>query len=141
MKLRAILVLTLVVTAVLLAACPGPTPMPTPALPTPPPPSPTPEGWIGHETAELTIWLPKTWETLDVEKNDPQALFAGFQKNNPQLAAVIGSADALKGVSLWAFNRPSGASATFTDNLNIRRAPLEGQPATDIQAILDQVLN
>ncbi|MCX6032671.1 MAG: hypothetical protein NT169_25720 [Chloroflexi bacterium] len=138
MKLRAVLVLTLVVTAVLLAACPTPTP--TPPSPTAPAPSPTPEGWARHETPGLVIWLPKTWEILDTEKSDPQTVFAEFQKNNPQLAAVIGSADALKGVSLWAFNRPDSATATLVDNLNIRRVSLEGQPSTNIQAVLDQVL-
>ncbi len=142
MKLRAILVLSLVVTAVLLSACPAPTPTPppTPPPPTAPASSPTPEGWARHETPALVIWLPKTWEILDIEKSDPQTVFAEFQKNNPQLAAVIGSADALKGVPLWAFNRPDGATATLVDNLNIRRVSLAGQPSTNIQTVLDQVL-
>jgi hypothetical protein len=151
MRLRVLLVTMLTLTTVLLAACPGPTPTPLP-LPTQPPPptlpapptvaapSPAPDDFRVHETARLVIRLPKNWEALDVEKSDLQAVFAEFQKNNPQLAAVVGSADALRGVALWAFSRPAGDGTGFVDNLNIRRVSLAGQPAPSIQALLDQVL-
>jgi hypothetical protein len=129
----------------LLAAC---TPTPAPVTPTATPPptatplpvTPTPAGWVQHQTADLTIWLPDTWEVLEVTQADLESIYADFQKNNPELATVIGSAEALKGVSLWAFNTAS-KSPGFTDNLNIRRTPLGGQQVTDMQKeILDPVL-
>ncbi len=144
--------LILIITALLLTACPGP--KPTPAVTTVPrtptatvpvkpsvlPPTPTPDGWAQRETALLTLSLPKTWEVLEVGQGDLKALFADFQKRKPDLAKAIGSADALQGVALWAFNRPPGASAAFVDNLNIRRVPLEGQQPAGVQAVVDQVV-
>lgn len=123
----------LLLASVLLAGCPGPTVTPAPQ-------TPTPDGWLKHETADLVIWLPKSWEVLKLGQADLNAVFAEFQKTNPQLARLIGSADALQGVSLWAFNRPATADATTVDNLNIRRAPLAGQPTASLQQVVEQVL-
>jgi len=141
------------ITALLLTGCPAPTPA-TPAAPTvvpatPPPPTPTtpaPVGWTEHQSGEVTISLPADWEVLALSQGDLQAVFADFQKTNPELAKIIGSAEALQGVALWAFqgagDDATGADAAFTDNLNIRRSPLGGQKITDMTdvtpAILDQ---
>jgi hypothetical protein len=139
------------ITALLLTGCPAPTPA-TPAAPTvvpatPPPPTPTtpaPDGWTEHQSGDVTISLPADWEVLALSQGDLQAVFADFQKANPELAKIIGSAEALQGVALWAFKRADGvdADADFADNLNIRRSPLGGQKITDMTdvtpAILDQ---
>ena len=137
------------ITALLLTGCPAPTPpapaTPTvvPATPTPTavPAAPTPDGWTQHQSGDVTISLPADWEVLALSQGDLQAVFADFQKTNPELAKIIGSAEALQGVALWAF-KTSGAAAAFADNLNIRRSPLGGQQVTDMAdvtpAILDQ---
>lgn len=138
------LFVALLLLAGLLAAC---TPTPKPVTPTSAPPTatslpvtPTPAGWVQHQTAELTIWLPEKWEVLEVTQADLESIFADFQERNPELAGAIGSAEALQGVSLWAFNTASKDPA-FTDNLNIRRTPLGGQKVTDMQReILEPVL-
>jgi hypothetical protein len=143
------------ITALLLTGCPAPTPsMPAtptvlPATPTPitVPAAPTPDGWTEHQSGDVTISLPADWEVLAFSQGDLQAVFADFQKTNPELAKIIGSAEALQGVALWAFktagaNAAGGTDSAFADNLNIRRSPLGGQKITDMAdvtpAILDQ---
>jgi hypothetical protein len=130
-----------IVTIVLLtlAGCFAPLAAPTPAPPTVPVASPTPNGWEEHTTAELSIALPATWQTLTVTTASLQQTFDDFQKTNPQFARLIGSSQALQGVSLWAFNSGS-ANPTFTDNLNIRRSPLNGQQVNKMQDVVDAVL-
>jgi hypothetical protein len=129
----------------LVACVPTPTPAlptatPTPVLPTPTPTPALPEGWVEHVAGDLTIWLPEAWEVLDISESDLQTIFADFEKNNPELAKIIGSAEALKGVSIWAFNTDSQAPG-FIDNLNIRRTPLNGQPINDTQKdVLEPIL-
>ena len=136
------------ITALLLTGCPAPTP-PTPAAPTvvpatptptAVPAAPTPDGWTEHKSGDVTISLPADWEVLALSQGDLQAVFADFQKTNPELAKIIGSAEALQGVALWAFN--TDGDAPFADNLNIRRSPLGGQKIDNIAdvtpAILDQ---
>jgi hypothetical protein len=146
-----ILVVTLIA-ALLLAGCPAPTPPtpPAPATPTVTPATPTltpvpttaaPADWTEHKSGDVTIALPADWEVLALSQGDLQAVFADFQKTNPELAKIIGSASALQGVALWAFNT-GGIDATFADNLNIRRSPLGGQKIDNMAdvtpAILDQ---
>lgn len=136
---RALAVVALVIAAALLAACPAPTPVPTPT-PTPAPPTPTPDtGWVEHAAGDLTISLPKEWEILELGSGDIETLFAEFQRTNPELAQVIGSAEALQGVSLWGFNR-SNPDAAFVDNLNIRRSALNGQKVEKMQDVVDAVV-
>ena len=138
------------ITALLLTGCPAPTP-PTPAAPTvvpatptptTVPAAPTPDGWTEHKSGDVTISLPADWEVLALSQGDLQAVFADFQKTNPELAKIIGSAEALQGVALWAFKTAGGTDAAFADNLNIRRSPLGGQKINDMAdvtpAILDQ---
>jgi len=140
------------ITALLLTGCPAPTP-PTPAAPTvvpgtptptAVPAAPTPDGWTEHQSGDVTISLPADWEVLALSQGDLQAVFADFQKTNPELAKIIGSAEALQGVALWAFKSAGAdaADAAFADNLNIRRSPLDGQKITSMAdvtpAILDQ---
>jgi hypothetical protein len=128
-----------------LTACPGPKPTPTPipatATATAIAATPTPNGWVERRSGDVTIWLPKDWDVLELGKGDLQTVFSEFQKKNPELAKVIGSADALQGVALWAF-RTGDANAAFTDNLNIRRSPLGTQKIEKMQdvvaAIVDQ---
>jgi hypothetical protein len=115
-----------------------------PATPTPTtvPAAPTPDGWTEHQSGDVTISLPADWEVLALSQGDLQAVFADFQKTNPELAKIIGSAEALQGVALWAFKTAGGTDSAFADNLNIRRSPLGGQKITDMAdvtpAILDQ---
>ena len=117
--------------------------MPATATPTAVPAAPTPDGWTEHQSGDVTISLPTDWEVLALSQGDLQAVFADFQKTNPELAKIIGSAEALQGVALWAF-KTAGADAdpAFADNLNIRRSPLGGEKVTDMAdvtpAILDQ---
>ena len=138
------------ITALLLTGCPAPTP-PTPATPTvvpatptptTVPAAPTPDGWTEHQSGDVTISLPTDWEVLAFSQGDLQAVFADFQKTNPELAKIIGSAEALQGVALWAFKAAGGTDSAFADNLNIRRSPLGGQKITSMgdvtPAILDQ---
>ena len=97
-----------------------------------------PAGWLKRETANLVIWLPANWETLDVTQADAETLFGDFQKRNPDHAKAIGGPKALQGVSLWAFNTRS-AEPGLVDNLNIRRTPLGGQTPT-VQSVLDAIV-
>jgi len=145
MKLRSVVYLTLMalLLTTLLAACPLPTP-PTPPTATPAPPTatpipgtPTPEGWVKHETPSLIIWLPAAWETLEISQENLDQIFANFQTQNPDLAKIIGSAEALRGVFLWAFYNESGSD--ITDNLNIRKSPLDSQKVENLQETLDAV--
>ena len=121
--------------------------MPATPTPTAVPTTPAPAGWTEHRSGDVTISLPADWEVLALSQGDLQAVFANFQKTNPELAKIIGSAEALQGVALWAF-KTAGADATggtdsgFADNLNIRRSPLGDEQVTDMAdvtpAILDQ---
>jgi hypothetical protein len=147
---RTPLLIVALISALSLTGCPAPTPAtPTvvPATPTPTaaPTTPAPAGWTEHKSGDLTISLPTDWEVLALSQGDLQAVFADFQKSNPELAKIIGSAEALQGVALWAFKSADAAGGTdsaFADNLNIRRSPLGGQKVTDMAdvtpAILDQ---
>jgi hypothetical protein len=141
----AILVVALIA-VLLLASCQPATPVPPTAAPPAPtptavPPTPTPSGWTEQLSGDVTISLPADWEVLALSQGDLQTVFADFQKTNPELAKIIGSAEALQGVALWAF-KSAGADASFADNLNIRRSPLGDQKITDMAdvtpAILDQ---
>ncbi len=124
------------VAMLLLTACPGPKPVPTPT----PAPTATPDtGWVEHTTGDMAISLPKEWEVLELGSADLATLFAEFQKTNPDLAQIIGGAEALQGVSLWAFNR-ADPNATFVDNLNIRRSALDGQKIDKMQDVVDAVV-
>jgi hypothetical protein len=139
------------ITALLLTGCPAPTPATPTVVPATPtatavPTEPAPAGWTEHKSGDVTISLPTDWEVLALSQGDLQAIFSEFQKTNPELAKIIGSAEALQGVALWAF-KSAGADAAdidaaFADNLNIRRSPLGGQKVTDMAdvtpAILDQ---
>jgi hypothetical protein len=109
-------------------------PLPGPAEPTPVPGTPTPVGWVKHETPRLILWLPAEWETLEVNRGDLRELFKEFQERNPELAGIIGSAEALEGVFLWAFDTQSGDPAA--NNLNVRRTELGGVTAADIPSIV-----
>jgi hypothetical protein len=130
------------ITALLLTGCPAPTPA-VPATPTPTsvPAAPTPDGWTEHPAGDVTISLPADWEVLALSQGDLQTVFADFQQTNPELAKIIGSAEALQGVALWAF-KTGGPDTAFADNLNIRRSPLGDEKITDMAevtpAILDQ---
>ena len=133
---RPLAFVALIAMLLLLTACPGPKPTPTAT----PAPTATPDtGWVAHTTNDLTISLPKEWEVLELGSADIGTLFAEFQRTNPDLAKIIGSAEALQGISLWAFNR-TDPDATFVDNLNIRRSALEGQKVEKMQDVVDAVV-
>lgn len=136
----------------LLVGCPRPAkPTPIPPSPTAPPPTaapvtPTPDGsaelvaagWAERQTDALSIQLPSDWEVIDFCAGDLQTVFDNLQKRNPDLARIIGSPEALQDAAFWAF-RSVGSAATFADNLNIRRTPLNGQQIEDMQAVVDPV--
>ena len=126
--------------ALLLAGCPRSTPVPPTATPATIAATPTPEGWVQHSGADLTIWLPKDWEVLDPGQGDLQTIFDDFRKSNPGLARIIGSADALQGVALWAF-KTGNPDAVFVDNMNIRRTPLGAQKIEKMQDVVGPVLD
>lgn len=133
---RVLVVLAGLLAAFLMAACPRPTPAP----PTVAAVTPTPEGWVQHTSADVTIWLPKEWQVLEPGDGDLQTIFADFRKNNPELARIIGSAEALQGVSLWAFKTGS-QDAVFVDNMNIRRNPLGARKIEKMEEIVGPVLD
>jgi len=140
--LTVILIVALLLTGCLPAGPATPTVVPATPTPTAVPAAPTPDGWTEHQAGDVTISLPADWEVLALSQGDLQAVFADFQKTNPELAKIIGSAEALQGVALWAFKSAGGDAAAFADNLNIRRSPLGGQKVTAMAdvtpAILDQ---
>lgn len=142
-RTRIPILLVALLAALLLTGCPAPapgTPTGVPATPTPSPVpgTPTPAGWTEHKSGDLTIWLPNDWEVLALSQGDLQAIFSEFQKTNPELAKIIGSAEALQGVALWAF-RSSDADSALADNLNIRRSPLGDQKITVMEDILPAI--
>lgn len=134
--------------ALLLVGCPGPAqPTATPASPTPAPPTqapatPTPDGapsmaWVEQQTDLLTIRLPSDWKVIDVGAGDAQAIFDELKASDPDLAAIVGSAEAFQGTVFWAFR---DVDASFAENVNIRRTPLEGERIEDMQAVIDAVV-
>jgi len=122
---------------------PAPTPIPTPlateAAATPLPTTTLSAGWVEHQTTQLSIWLPIDWEVLDLSTGDLQAIFAGFQQSNPDLARIIGSPKNLQGTLFWGVRQASPAD-TFADNLNIRRTSLGGQPLTDMADVVEPIV-
>lgn len=135
-KRHTVAIVALIAMLLLLTACPGPKPTPTPT----PAPTATPDtGWVDHTADDMAISLPKEWEVLELGSADIETLFTEFQRTNPDLAQVIGSAEALQGVSLWAFNR-ADPNAAFVDNLNIRRSALDGQKIEKMQDVVDAVV-
>jgi hypothetical protein len=139
-----VLVIALIA-ALLLTGCRPPVPstptvVPATPAPTPLPGTPTPAGWTEQKSGDVTIWLPNDWEVLVLSQGDLQAIFTEFQKSNPELAKIIGSAEALQGVALWAF-RSGGADAAYADNLNIRRSPLGGQKITEMNDVLPAIID
>ena len=144
--LAVMLIVALLLTGCQPAVPATPTVVPATATPTAVPAAPTPDGWTEHQSGDVTISLPADWEVLALSQGDLQAVFADFQKTNPELAKIIGSAEALQGVALWAFKTggadAAGIEAAFADNLNIRRSPLGSQKITSMgdvtPAILDQ---
>ena len=136
------------ITALLLTGCNPATPA-TPAMPTVAPATstptavpgtPTPAGWTEHNSGDVTIWLPTDWDVLALSQGNLQTIFAEFQRTNPELAKIIGSAEALQGVTLWAF-KSSETAAAFADNLNIRRSPLGDQKITSMTDVLPAIVD
>ncbi len=143
-----------------LAACPArstPTPAPSPtpaatatvpapavtptatAAPSQPTAVPAPAGWVEHRTPDFALWLPEDWTVLQPDTDDLAARFAEFQAQNPLLAGIIGSADALQDVPLWAFG-PVAPGSVFVDNLNIRLTSLGGQPAPEMAVLIQPIV-
>ncbi|MCX7707144.1 MAG: hypothetical protein N2204_03960, partial [Anaerolineae bacterium] len=57
----------------------------------------------------------------------------------PNLARIIGSPEDLQGTLFWGV-RETPPAATFADNLNIRRTPLNGQPVRDMRDVVNPVV-
>lgn len=149
---RLLAVFLAVLLAVQLAGCrsrPRPTPTVVPTLSpmptvtasvaTPLPVATTPAGWVEHQTAQLSIWLPIDWEVLDLSSGDLQAIFARLEQSNPNLARIIGGPENLQGTLFWGV-RQTPAMATFADNLNIRRASLDGQRLASMADVVNPVV-
>ncbi len=149
---RLLAVFLAVLLAVQLTGCrsrPRPTPTPVPVLPpqptatapavTPLPEATTPAGWVEHQTAQLSIWLPIDWEVLDLSSGDLQAIFALLEQSNPNLARIIGGPENLQGTLFWGI-RQMPTTATFADNLNIRRTALNGQQLASMAEVVDPVV-
>lgn len=96
------------------------------------------EGFNLEETDTLSIQLPEAWDVIEVTPDNLEQVFEELKASNPEIVDAIGSAEALQGAVLWAFNgEPSNPN--FVDNLNIRSTPLGGQQITDMQEVLDAV--
>ena len=124
------------------AAAPGrlPTPAAAPTAPPTPPHRhpPIPAGWVEHAAASLSIPLPSIGRSLDFSGGDLRRIFADLQAPNPELAAIIGGAEALQGAAFWAFHRRSPR--------RLRRQPEHPPQARstaaveDMQAVVDPVV-
>ncbi len=122
------------------ATAPAPVVTPTAtAAPSQPTAVPLPAGWVEHRTPDFALWLPEDWTVLQPDADDLAARFAEFQAQNPLLAGIIGSADALHDVALWAFD-PVAPGSVFVDNLNIRRTSLGGQPAPEMAGLIQPIV-
>lgn len=97
------------------------------------------DGFKLEETDLLSIQLPETWNVVDVSAENLEQVFEELKASNPEIVDAIGSAEALQGAVLWAFNGEP-ANPNFVDNLNIRSTPLGGQQISDMQEVLDVVL-
>ncbi len=142
-KLLTLVVLTfvLLLTPWILSGCGSSTPEPTaePPTPTPVPTADLPAGWVRHQGGDFSIALPEGWQVKEFSQGDSEAIFAELQKTNPQMAEIIGDAQQLQGVALWAFG-PVEENTRFVDNLNVRRTPLEGQEVGDMQEVVDALI-
>ncbi len=133
---------TLLLTVSLLAACPRPVaPTPTPTLaPTLAPPtatvSPLPAGWVDYAAGTARIALPADWQVLDLAGTAAAETLAAFQASNPDLAALIGSAETLQSAALWAYHAADPAGG-FSDSLNIRRV---GSATPDLPAAVEPIV-
>lgn len=122
-----------------LAASPAPAASQAPAAA----PAPTagaadlPEGWQRETNEQVSIAIPPGWVSFSFTGEDAQTAFDELKRNDPRLANMIGSAEALQGTAFWAFGP---VDPDFTDNLNIRRSPLGSQRVTDVQQVLDALL-
>lgn len=134
----------LLLAAALLTGCPRPVaPTPTPTVTPAPPtatatatPSVVPAGWVDHAAGAARIALPADWEVLDLGGGDAAALFATFQAANPDLAALIGDVETLRGAALWAY-RSADPAGGFSDSLNIRRF---GAATADLAAAVEPIV-
>ncbi len=93
-------------------------------------PSLLPHDWIDYENQHVRLALPPDWQVIELTSGDAQAALENLRQDNPQLAGIIGNADALQSAALWAFGPTNGE---FTESLNIRRSPLGAERITDMQ--------
>lgn len=136
-----VLAFVLLLTQGILTGCGSSTAEPTaePPTPTAVPTPDLPAGWVRHQGGDFSIALPEGWQVKEFSQGDSEAIFAELQKTNPQMAQIIGSAQQLQGVALWAL-APMEENTSFVDNLNIRRTPLEGQQVGDLQEVTDVII-
>ncbi|MCS6844383.1 MAG: hypothetical protein NZ528_08710 [Caldilineales bacterium] len=147
-RARACLILVvLLALASALSACGGgespatPAATPPPPTPTPVPPTPTPalpEGWVENKTTQFSLALPASWQVIDLTNEDLEAVFERMKETNPNFANMLGSAEAMQGFLLWAFNTDSKTPG-FTDNVNVRNLPLEGMKLDVQKDVLEPV--
>jgi len=96
-----------------------------------------PAGWQRESNEQLSIAIPPGWTSVNLSGVDAQAAYDEIKRNDPHLAGIIGSPEALQGMAFWAFGP---VEAEFTDNLNIRRSPLGAQRVTGMQEVIDALL-
>jgi hypothetical protein len=94
-----------------------------------------PDDWINYENQNVQLSLPRGWQMIELTSDDAQAALESMKQDNPHMAGIIASPDALQDAALWAFGP---ADREFTDNLNIRRSQLGAERITDMQGqVLD----
>jgi hypothetical protein len=101
-------------------------------------PSPT-SGWQEVTGASFSLLLPASWTTLELTSSDADAMFHEFELKSKDLAKALGGPEALRGVELWAF--APAQNPAFTDNLNIRRLPLEGQTIERMSEVIPAMVD
>jgi hypothetical protein len=113
-------------------------PLPAPAPTTAAPPASTgPDaGWQELRTSELAIRLPAGWQAG--ETGDGSTAWPDFEQNNPELAGFLGGGEARIEAVFSAREGAHGAQG-IRDNLNIRRAAMDGAGAETLPEIAEAV--
>jgi hypothetical protein len=123
-----------------LAASPA---VPVPAATMPPetapatrrPPEPEPEpSWTVYQTETFRIGLPANWRTSKPDTGNAAGRMSTFRQDNPDLAGFLGGASPQTDLAFSAQDE-SGAAGGFRDNVNIRRAALDGRSAETLPEV------
>jgi hypothetical protein len=119
---------------------PPPTESPSPAPSATPAPTATAdafEGWKTITTDAFSISVPTDWEVIDLSEDEIGALIEKLELKNKVLATVLERTPNLADFELIALAPPLDG---FSDNLNIKRAPLGAERVDDLEAWLREAL-